>query len=262
MLEQLHKNQYEIVEHFFRGHKQYIPALSVIYGNYPGKIFVDSVIQPNFAIVWALGRWLYCEGDIPKNHTYGSIIDSLWQFLKIEGKSIFEIYKSENQEWEKEFSANLSNLDVKKHWESLYTLNIGKFRELDTRQIESQVDCQIDQFPIVTSSCKEEDCELINETRFGSKIIKNNKIIAVCKNNGFVHNESYFISVETFDKNEQGKGYATVAGAKLIEYGLARNFIPLWETTHDNIASHKLATKLGFERNCSYPVYAFHHNSI
>ncbi len=45
------------------------------------------------------------------------------------------------------------------------------------------------------------------------------------------------------------------AAVALLDHCLARNLTPLRETTEDNIASRRLAEKLGFVEKESYPVY-------
>ena len=64
------------------------------------------------------------------------------------------------------------------------------------------------------------------------------------------------IDVDTFDKSDRDKGYATAAGVALLDHCLESGLNPLWETTEDNIASQRLAEKLGFIKNEKYPVYA------
>ncbi|MNC55421.1 hypothetical protein D3C76_19710 [compost metagenome] len=81
--------------------------------------------------------------------------------------------------------------------------------------------------------------------------------MALCKNNGFQSGREYFVDVDTFDIAERGKGYGTLAAAALIRYYLDKRMRPLWETTHENLASRRLALKLGFESVADYPVFAF-----
>ncbi len=60
---ELDLKDYYLVESSFTEKKQYIPALSVIHWNFPGRVFVNQVHEPNIAIVWATGRWMYLEGN-------------------------------------------------------------------------------------------------------------------------------------------------------------------------------------------------------
>jgi RimJ/RimL family protein N-acetyltransferase len=64
------------------------------------------------------------------------------------------------------------------------------------------------------------------------------------------------IDVVTPDSKHRGKGYATAAAVGLLDHCLQEKLEPLWETTEDNLASQRLAGKLGFVEHQRYPVYA------
>lgn len=264
MFIELKANEFWQTEAFFKDELQYIPALSVIRGNFPGKVFVDQMPSPHFAIVWALGRWMYLGGE---KGCYasdkGSVIDALWKKLRqLEPQSNwFEIYMKEDRNWESEFASNTSSLSVSKHYESVYTLDEEQFASLPMLEKDDpHLRCEIKDYPILPegyplhSSISQDFRE---KTRPGVQLVKDDKVIALCKNNGFEVENFYFIDVDTFEQKERGKGYATLVSQRLIQHTLEQGYVPLWETTHQNIASHKLACKLGFEPQCSYPVYRF-----
>ena len=50
--------------------------------------------------------------------------------------------------------------------------------------------------------------------------------------------------------NYRSKGYAKAACAKYLEYALAQNETPIWTCWHYNMASCKLAEKLGYKHFC------------
>jgi len=90
----------------------------------------------------------------------------------------------------------------------------------------------------------------------GFKLLSDDKIVAQCRSNGFVNGNEFMIDVKTFDKNNRNKGLGIAASVALLDYCLEKNLNPLWETTEDNNSSNRLAEKLGFIKNQSYPVYA------
>lgn len=55
------------------------------------------------------------------------------------------------------------------------------------------------------------------KTSLGVEIKKDKQVITLCKNNGFIFRNDYFIDVDTFVTEERGKGYATVAAVHLID---------------------------------------------
>ena len=64
------------------------------------------------------------------------------------------------------------------------------------------------------------------------------------------------VAVGTPAAEDRQKGYATPVATRLIDLTLERKLQPLWETTEDNTASQRLASKLGLVERETYPVYA------
>ncbi|OPX46007.1 GNAT acetyltransferase [Ruminiclostridium hungatei] len=85
---------------------------------------------------------------------------------------------------------------------------------------------------------------------------KNGEIVSQCVNNGFIHENQYFIDLYTFNNCERNKGYGTLISYYLIIDQLKKGYLPIWETTVDNMPSQKVADKLGFEKVEEYPVYS------
>jgi len=262
---ELKLKDYYLVESFFTVKKQYIPALSVIHGNFPGRVFVNQVHEPNFAIVWATSRWMYLEGNInsekDKLDLRNFIHDVVVPDCKQRNASWFEIYTADIREWDSLFLNEIDNLKAEKHYESVYTLNLEKYtNKKATNKLSDHIITNLKEFEILPK----EYCDLpYVDQKFKTKTctgveLKNEKVlITVCRNNGFVFRNEYFIDVDTFVEEERGKGCATIAAIRLIDHLLNNRMVPLWETTHQNIPSHKLALKLGFEVKDNYPVYAF-----
>ncbi|MDK8179627.1 GNAT family N-acetyltransferase [Paenibacillus sp. UMB4589-SE434] len=265
MLE-LQANQFKVVESFFMNKKSCIPALSVIYGNYPGRVFVDDEQTPQIAIVWATGRWMYLEGSLSTKHNKVDVSRFLQHIVipdcKQRNENWFEIYTSDDKAWNYFFEKEIAFLKVNKHYESVYALNLNKFAPVKRQVKVVEEPIKIDlvhfdilpqsfyAFPYVRDEFKAKKC-------IGVEVKKDNQLITVCKNNGFIVGNEYFIDVDTFAKEERGKGYATVAAIRLMDHLLEQQMYPLWETTHENIPSHKLAVRLGFEKVENYPVYSF-----
>lgn len=67
---ELKKSDYEIVKKFFADKKYRVPAIAVLNGDFPGKVFVDNIDNPEIAMVWALSRWSYSSlcGRFTLNH--------------------------------------------------------------------------------------------------------------------------------------------------------------------------------------------------
>ena len=48
----------------------------------------------------------------------------------------------------------------------------------------------------------------------------------------------------------RNKGYALAVCTKYLQYALSKNEVPIWTCWHNNVASYKLAEKLGYEYLC------------
>ncbi|TCZ79346.1 GNAT family N-acetyltransferase [Paenibacillus albiflavus] len=259
-------DSFNIAESFFANKKSYIPALSVIYGNYPGRVFVDNDQVPSIAIVWAIGRWMYLEGSLSSQDIELDVSNFLQNVVipdcRERSTNWFEIYTSDDEQWENLFLTKTHFLEVDKHYESVYTLNLHIFNQVKETKfsVENEIEINNVDFDILPESFHDFSYirdEFKTKKSSGIEIKKDNQLITICKSNGFIFKNEYFIDVDTFVKEERGKGYATIAAIKLIDSLLANKMYPLWETTHDNIPSNKLALRLGFEVKESYPVYAF-----
>lgn len=66
-------DSFSAVAHLFTPKKQLIPAIAVIRGNYPGRVFVDHLQRPHVAVVWATGRWMYLLGEVTTTQQKTSI---------------------------------------------------------------------------------------------------------------------------------------------------------------------------------------------
>src|SRR5690554_3864714 len=132
MMIELKSENFGTVESFFEQKKQYIPALSVIHGNYPGRVFVDNEQAPHVAIVWVISRWLYIEGgattEDSKEAVYRFIKKVLLPDCELRNVNWFEIYSSDSKQWDDLFIDGIEHEKVHKHYESLYTLNIDQFK--------------------------------------------------------------------------------------------------------------------------------------
>lgn len=265
---ELNVNDYYRVEPFFIGRKQYIPAMSVIHGNFPGRVFVDQLDEPKLVCVWATSRWMYMEGRVTnekdKEKINQFILDIVVPDCKQRNANWFEIYSSDEGDWDELFLHGINSITAEKHYESVYILNCDKFKsKLYASRDPLDTIINLNEYAILPKEYH--DLPYIEEvykskTCLGVELQAGNEVVSICRNNGFVLKGEYFIDIDTFDEEQRYKGYATTAAIRLIDHLLKKGMSPLWETTHQNTPSHKLALKLGFEVDESYPVYAFMFN--
>lgn len=225
---------------------------------------MDNKGSPDTALAWAITRWAYIEGD-PLNISFNDSFVKLIRDIIIPNSlqinmSWLETYTPDLSDWTKMMETYLFEFKPVKHYETVYTFDEQKY--LSLQRTSSQPDgllIEKIEVPIIPDSAFnspfiKEDFKV--KTSFGFRLKKNSQVISICRSFGFISGTEFMIDIETFEEKERCKGYATEVGKALIDYCLKRGYIPLWETTLDNIPSQKVATKLGFVENESYPVYA------
>lgn len=259
-------DDFKAAEPFFNRKKQHIPALSVLRRLYPGRVFVDNAVNPGLAIVWAAGRWMYAAGDVRSERSKALIRLFLRNIVIPDcisrGAGWFEIYADDSEDWDRLFLGGIPGVKADKHFESVYELETGRFRTLQDflRADAAELEIDIAQYPIVTedeSTSSHTDPYFLEKKTFGASVKAGGVTVSFCRNNGFSVGNEYFIDADTYETAERNKGYGTQAAAALIGYYLELGMVPLWETTQDNLASQRLALKLGFLPVEQYPVFTF-----
>ena len=236
--------------------KHELPAAAVLRGQFPGTVFADPVEAPTLAVVSVSGRWLYIAGVVSSDTA--SAFARFLQDVCIpinRRQGWFEIYCSDDPAWDALFTTQ-AILAVQKHYEATYTLNFRKFQALSesVSHAAQGVDITMSHQALHPAANM---AAFPKRTSLAAEIWRQGKLIAVCRDNGLRVGHEHFIDVDTFDPADRQKGLATLAAVSLIRQSLASGDIPLWETAEQNLASRRLAAKLGFEPLERYPVYAF-----
>lgn len=267
---ELKSEDFHTLKPFFADKKQHIPALSVLLGNYPGRVFADDAAAATPAVVWATGRWMYAAGtidsDLNRKKLTDFILTQVVPDCRQRQEKWFEIYTDDSDEWTALFMPGADGLKVIRHMESVYEFNLERFLQLEEKSgtmegsLVDGVIVDYEDFWVLEGheeGISEAERRFRGLTTTGAVVKAGDQAVSVCKNNGFTVKGRYFIDVDTFAEAERGKGYGTLAAMSLIRYYLNKGQQPFWETTHENTASHKLALKLGFAPVESYPVLVF-----
>jgi hypothetical protein len=264
MIHELATGDFRRVEELFQGRPQYLPVLSVIHGHYPGRVFVDDEGRPRTALVWTLGRWAYIEGDAINSRFVRSLSDFMRKVIIPESRQLkmnwFEMYVPNSADWMQTIEEHLCGLDISKHFESVFLWNELFYRRFRSDYVFPQeVSTGKAETPILSEKARAVGSvgnEYKMRTAIGFKVSVDGSPVAQCRSNGFAFGSQFMIDVVTFDPGQRGKGYATAASVALLDHCCKKRTIPVWETTEDNLASRRLAEKLGFAESESYPVYA------
>lgn len=91
------------------------------------------------------------------------------------------------------------------------------------------------------------------ENGVGFSVFHENKLASTAYS-AFIHDDKLELGIETVEEY-RGKGYAQYVCASLIDYCMDNNYEPIWSCRLENVASYKLAQKLGFEPSTEIPFY-------
>ncbi len=172
----------------------------------------------------------------------------------------FELYACGSPKWENIIDNVVKQFDSSKHFESVYIWDKQIYADFRaTYNFPAGHSIKKTDFPIISEKALKSSLvpkRFKIKRTFGFSIMSKEEELAHCRSTGFEVGKTFMINVITHDANFRKKGYATIATVALLDFCLENNLVPLWETTEDNIGSQKLAKKLGFVKDQTYPVYA------
>jgi len=258
MLE-LNKNQYDILlKPVLDIPFNMLMARSVISGHTDGKIYVDSLENPQtFYIIHPYGMTYLC-GDSHNEAFQAALYDYFTQRSFPRKKA--EWLQAFPRDWDGFMDSLVEEGIVLLSRRLNFTFNADKFH---------QVYQQIEPSPYQVISTPTEMLFEISGTVVPKDYWKTpEQFAAIAKaftvmvdgkpaSTAFTsarHDDKLEIGIET--KSEYyGKGLGYLACAKLVEYCLDNQLEPIWSCRFDNVGSIKLSQKLGFVETLNMPYY-------
>ena len=246
-------------------------AQAIIEGNNPGWLFVDDLNTPSAGLVWAKGmEGFYLIGDANNIEFLDGLDIFTEQILKPRlynlGITCVEISGDESWNSVIENAYRKRILESSQQW--AYTLKPAKrepvkqFKKINDRRVK-RVDRQL----LVNFSKDNREFLFSKLTRFwhsvdafintglGYVFLDGEEIVSLCFS-GFVAGNIYTIDIET-KVTHRRKGYAELVSQAFLADCIDREFQPHWDCMAENIASARLAEKLGFKKNHVYTLYSF-----
>ena len=247
-------------------------ARSVIEKHVTGKIYVDNIIEPNtvyvihpYGISLLFGDYENFDFNIHFK-SYALNIDNI--------RNQHEWMQTYPRDWDNVLQDLFGNLIIKSS-DNINKKTTGVI-ELNTRvnfNFNKDKYLQIEKIALSSGEMIVETDNLQFEQMSGSVIplkfwdsakdfkqkgkgftLLHGGEIASTAYSAFVHEDKLEIGIETVEKY-RGFGFAELTCCKLIDYCLERALIPVWSCRFENIASYKLAQKLGFEPTLMIPFY-------
>jgi hypothetical protein len=246
-------------------------ALAIIEGNNPGWVFVDDLNAPRAALVWAQGiKGFYLVGDANSTAFLQELDVYTDQVLEPRlhdlGVAWFEISGDENWNPVIENVFEKRNLESSQQW--VYTLKPSKHTSVtQLKAVGDSKLLRVDRHLLVDLSAVNKEflfsklvqfwgsVDTFLNTGLGYVVVDGEEIASLCCS-GFVAGKIHVIDVET-EASHRRKGYAETAARAFVTECIEKHLQPHWECMAGNIASARLAEKLGFTQSHVYTLYSF-----
>ncbi len=270
MIQELDKNNYQEILNILDQSEDNIEVKSVIKGYSPGRIFVDEKKNPKTAMIWSKGiQGFYFVGDQNNNefndYLLSFISKKIKDILNKENLKFFE-FSGETNKWDAplEDLFNMKELDKsqqfiyyfnKENWKKHnYNFISKKYKLLKIEknilnQKFSNIEFLLDEINLWWDNIE----NFLNRSS-GYIVCLDDKIVSYALGNYLV-DEIHLMGIETL-KEFRRKGLSQACCEAFIDNSLSNNIIPRWECMSSNIASQKLAEKLGFKKSKVYNLYS------
>lgn len=275
----LDESKYGLILKAFDIDKCALAVKSILLNHSPGEVYTDSVISPKTALVWNNGHNFFILGDLGNKIFYEQLSKIIYGDIFIQAKQKdnlldFYIRFFQNQSNASgKYNEILSDLFIENPVVIMkyryYELDLSEYRisKLDDSLLGTGISVEfIDEsllektdlinYGNIIGMIKENwrSEELFLKNGFGFCLIKDNSIISWCISDYNIDNQCE-IGVETDDAYWR-KGYATIAVTEVLNYCKQIGIRKVgWHCMDSNVASYKLAEKVGFKRMDDYITY-------
>jgi len=241
---------------------------SIIEGNTPGEIYLDSLIIPELYVIFDKGNFvLYVGGETATYEKYIKCINYVKENILTESikKEFYDSIKISytSDLWKNAMLDTFHDLTVHKDKRILYKYDI---ENIDTKILENY-SCEIK--PIdekILNDSNLENLKMLKEeilgmwgtvdmfikNGFGYCAVNDKRLISWCTAE-LVSKNHCGIGIETIEE-EQKKSVGTALTANFVKECAKRNLIPHWDTWTRNLPSVKIAEKVGFYKTEEYEV--------
>ncbi|MGE5614263.1 MAG: GNAT family N-acetyltransferase [Bacillota bacterium] len=231
--------------HLFSNYTYNIPVIySSMEGQYDGELYVDSVNNPQIAVLFTPFAFHFVTGDAEADNIVDILDDIIFKQYISQTNQKEAVVFAPDPKWDKVLNEVFTKYHGFKDRRKVFRLNKDKFNEIKTgRDGLDGIECKISYtqdggagkpYPI-------------------SRIFIGGECVSFCS--GFMLGKGHAeIDVATMEMH-RGKGYAKEASIALINELLQKGIEPDWCTWPYRIESEKLALSLGFELADEIPAY-------
>ncbi|MCM1990604.1 GNAT family N-acetyltransferase [Oceanirhabdus seepicola] len=241
---------------------------SIIEGNTPGEIYLNNLENPELYVIFDKGNFvLYVGGETATHKEYDKCINYIKENILTESlkKDFYNYVKISytSDIWKNVMLDIFNNLTVHQRKRVLYKYNLhnndNKFLENHSSEIkpinqELLNDSNLENLKILKEEIKGMwgTVDGFIKNGFGYCAFNGKRLISCCTAE-LVSKNHCGIGIETIE-DDQKKGVGTALAANIVKDCAQRNLIPHWDSWIDNLASVKIAEKVGFNKIEEYEV--------
>lgn len=246
-------------------------ARAVIQGNNPGWVFVDDPDAPRTALIWAQGiEGFYLAGEVDNPRFLQALNDHVDRVLEPRlrklGAAWLEVSGGRN--WDPVIERVFRKRSLERSAQWVYTLPPMEHRA--ARQPETVAGCRLlplDRQRLLDLSARSEEFlharlalfwgtgDAFLKAGLGYVLVCGQEVASLCCS-AFVSGNTHALHVETRASHRR-RGYAEAVTRAFIVGCRERQVQPYWDCMAENVASARLAEKLGFTRSHTYTLYSF-----
>lgn len=269
MIARLAETDYPHVRPVFEALRYNLVVDSVIDGNTPAWVFVDDVARPGRGLIWDRQDAMLIAGapDDAFSHDVARVIgDEIipdaqarsipvlsLQYDTAAWEPVIEQTILAGRQAERLLRRTYSFDRLRVDWRAALPAGT-EMRRIDRDLLDHPTLDNADQVAGWVDSFWRSHAAFV-ETGFGYCLAQGGAIASWCLT-VFASGSNYEVGLATAPEY-QGQGYATLVAAATIEHCLALGATPHWHCWEENVASQRVADKVGFTRPRTYPAYRF-----
>ncbi len=261
MIVELKENEYNKIKTIVDPIKFHLPISAIIDGGIPGRIWVDNVDNPTSVLIWDK-RYAYYLGGDENNEKFNSALNRIF-IEEISPNALEKDYElffiACDKGWEdKLLKEKLLNVRSRTIQRQYHTFNQPKVRNWKERipsgfnMIQADEDFlkrndleNFDPFLGEVHDISGSKEDFVKRGNFGSCLVYDDReLVSWCLS--FFHGGSCELWIQTVEKYQK-QGYATLTAAAFVDFCLDNNIRMGWHSNQNNIASIRLAQKVGFD---------------
>jgi len=272
MINELKKNEFHRIRGLLRQEADNVEVKAIIDGINPGWVFVDDPIKPSIAMVWSAGQeGFYFVGDTQAQAFLQDLNAYIDQNLRDralgQGLNRFE-FSGDTKGWDSVFHDLFDHRGLTVSDQFIYKLKADQWKTYLKRVNTSPYRVVAIDRDLLSRK------DLVNKAFLTQEILRwwssiddfLDKSHGYCMLDGhtvtnysmgnFYVDQVMTIGIETLEAYRR-QGLSQVTSELFVDRCLQEGMTVQWECMGENIASYRLAEKMGFVRTMTYTLYSF-----